>query len=230
MSSTVDVGDAVELTFTTAPGADVTVMVFDQNMVPDGDPATLAEDIPGSGRFVFSFVPSSSGIWTVQFTSAGTATNVERFYLRAISVTGPPPLATVGDVVEQYGTMSPAKESLTNTLLRAASSLVRSRFPTIDAQITAGLVDGSVVALGVTNMVLRVLRNPGGLKAETSGPFSRTYDTSAAAGLIVLTDSDASMFTPGSAASGAAQSIGSFRVSGGFIPPVRPSYPLPYRM
>ena len=53
----------------------------------------------------------------------------------------------------------------------------------LDADITAGLLDPELAALTVANMVLRVLRNPSGLRAETTGPFSRTYDTTAAAGL-----------------------------------------------
>ena len=45
-------------------------------------------------------------------------------------------------------------------------------------------------------MVLRVLRNPDGLRSETVGPFSTTYDTSVAAGLLAITADDLSGVTP----------------------------------
>jgi hypothetical protein len=57
-------------------------------------------------------------------------------------------------------------------------------------------VSADLVALAVTNMVLRVMRNPGGLRAETVGPFSRTYDTTYAAGLLVITGDDEALLNP----------------------------------
>jgi hypothetical protein len=45
-------------------------------------------------------------------------------------------------------------------------------------------------------MVLRVLRNPSGLRSETVGPFSRSYDTSVAAGLLVFTDDEEQLIAP----------------------------------
>lgn len=196
MSGVVDVGDAVELTFATTTGATVLVSWFDPdgNAVVDQDAVT--EDPAGSGSYPYTFLPTAAGVWTAQFTASGTATAVERYYVRATALTGPPPLAAVGDVVGQFGSLTPAQEGLTAWLLRAASKMVRARFPNIDAQLTAGLLDRDVVALAVTNMVLRVLRNPGGLRSETVGPFSRSWDTRVAAGLLVLTDDEAAMFTP----------------------------------
>jgi hypothetical protein len=99
-------------------------------------------------------------------------------------------------VVAQYGTMTTAEESLAGWLLRAASNMIRSRKPTIDQQIAAGLVSQDMAALAATNMVLRVLRNPSGLRSETIGPFSRSYDTSVAAGLLVFTDDDEQLLAP----------------------------------
>ncbi len=217
--TSVDVGDAVEVVYSGATGSTVLVTWIDPDLAPAFEDQPVAETPAGSGKFPVVLQPTRAGTWTARFDESGNDQQVERYYVRAGAVTGPPPLAVLGDVSEQYGTMTVAQQQLTNALLRKASKLVRSRFPRIDEQIAAGRVDADVAALGLTNMVLRVLRNPGGLRAETVGPFSRTYDTTAAAGLIVVADDDARYFTPGGTPAGGGAAIGSARLRPGMCPP-----------
>jgi hypothetical protein len=219
MSGVVDVGDAIELTFATATGATVLVSWFDPNMDAVIDQQAVAEEPAGSGSYPYTFLATDAGVWTAQFTASGTATAVERYYVRATALTGPAPLAAIGDVAGQYGTLTPAQESLTGWLLRAASQMVRARFPNIDAQLAAGTLDRDVVALAVTNMVLRVLRNPGGLRSETVGPFSRSWDTRVAAGLLVITDDEAAMFTPVITLPATVNPVGTVLLRPGLAPP-----------
>lgn len=216
--SSVDVGDAVELVFTTAAGATVEVTWLDPDETTVFSDQPVTETPTGSGRYPFTVLPARAGTWTALFTASGTATAVERLYIRASAVTGPPPLAVVGDVTDQYGPLTPAQEGLISALLRAASKLVRARFPRVDAHLTAGLLDPDVVALAITNMVLRVLRNPGGLRAETIGPFSRTYDTGDAAGLLTITAQEQAMLTPVTATT-AAVAVGTIMMRPGLAPP-----------
>lgn len=205
--ASMDVGDAVTVTFTTTPGATVVVSWIGPNGLTAIDRAAVVESPAASGKYPSTYVVNAPGVWQVLYTASGTATQVERFYVRANALTGPPPLATAGEVAEQFGALSPTQEALTATLLRGASKLVRSRFPRIDAQIAKGVLDPDVVALAVVGMVLRVLRNPQGLRSETVGPFSRAYDTSAAAGLLVITADDESMFKPNAARLSRARTI-----------------------
>lgn len=209
MSAVVDVGDALELTFSANTGATVVVSWInpDQTAVEDQVPVVEAPAL--SGKFPHTFLPDQPGVWTAEFRASGTATAVERYYVRATTVTGPAPLAAIGDVAAQYGSMTPAEESLAGWLLRTASNLVRSRRPNIDQQIADGYVSSEMAALAVTNMVLRVLRNPSGLRAETVGPFSRSYDTSVAAGLLVLSPDDEALLNPSAAPDTGA--LGQFR-------------------
>lgn len=197
MSTLIDVGDALELTFSTAPGADVIMSWLDRQQNPVIDGAAVAEAPPGSGKFPVSLVASSAGMWTALFTASGAAIAVEPYYVRAVAIPAQPPLASVGDVVSLYGTLSAAKEQQASALLRAASTLVRSRFP-VDAGIAAGRLAEDVVALGVSHMVIRVLRNPKGVRSETIGPFSRTFVD---AGLLVITAAEEAMFTAAPASS-----------------------------
>lgn len=199
MSAVVDVGDALELTFNTMPGATVTVSWLNPDQVAVIDTVPVTETPADSGQFPYTFLASSPSVWTAEFRAAGTTSAVERYYVRATAVAGPPPFAAVGDVAAQYGSMTTAEESLAGWLLRAASNMVRARQPSIDQQIAAGRVSQDLVALAVTNMVLRVMRNPSGLRSETVGPFSRAYDTSVAAGLLVFTDDEAQLISPAGA-------------------------------
>lgn len=196
MSAVIDVGDAIELTFTTVAGATVTVSWLDPDQTAVLDAVAVPETPADSGQFPKTFTVSAAGVWTAEFRASGTTSAVERYYVRATALAGPPPFAAVGDVTAQYGSMTAAEESLAGWLLRAASNMIRSRRPLIDQQISDGLVSQDMAALAVTNMVLRVMRNPGGLRSETVGPFSRSYDTTVAAGLLAITDGEWSLLEP----------------------------------
>jgi hypothetical protein len=223
MTTVADVGDAIELIFTTVPGATVTMSWLNPAQVPVLDGVNVPENPPVSGKFPYTFpLTAPDGVWTAQFAASGTTTVVERYYVRVMSLTGPPPFAAVGDVQAQLGTMTAAQQSLAAWLIRAASAMLRGRLPLIDQQIAAGLVSREMAALVVSNMVLRVMRNPNGLRAETTGPFSRTYDTTTAAGLLVLTDYDLATVTPAEVVPDglAALGIGTIRVTPGLMPTV----------
>lgn len=218
MSTVIDVGDAFELTFTTTAGADVVVTWID----PDGDTILEAQDVPEttSGSYPVTLTATEAGMWTAIFTASGTVTAVEPYYVRARVVTGLPPLAAVGDVSAQFGTLTAAQEGITAFLLRAASSMIRHAYPYVDAQLAAGRLDPDLVALAAANMVLRVLRNPNGLRGETVGPFSRTYDTTTAAGLLVISATEEGLLVPVVAASAATLTgVGTIRTRPGLAPP-----------
>lgn len=223
MTAVVDVGDAFELTFNSAPNATVTVNWLNPGGAPVIEDQAVDESTPGSGLYPVTLVTSSAGMWQALFTASGAVTAVESYYVRSREVTGPAPLAAIGDVTGQFGQLTAAQEGTTSFLLRAASAMVRHSFPNVDAQLLSGRLDPDVVAVAVANMVLRVLRNPNGLKAETVGPFSRTYDTGLAAGLLVITANEAGMLTPGPVASagGGIAGVGTIRVTPGLMPPRR---------
>jgi hypothetical protein len=221
MSSVVDVGDAFTLTFTSLPG----VVVYDDWLDPDLIPVIDQELVPavpaGSNTYPRTFTATRPGIWTARFLAAGAA---DDYHVRVVSSVGqPPPLAAVGDVVAQYGPLSDDEATLTRYLLRAASAMLRQQVPNLDAMARDGRLSPNVVALAPTNMTLRVLRNPDGLRAETTGPFSRTFDTSAAAGLLVVTPVDLANVTPGAAATPSSgwAPPSTIRVTPGMAPPPR---------
>lgn len=213
--SSVDVGDTVDITYNGATGSTVRVDWLDPDQQTVLADVAVTEQPTGSGKYPWAVMPAGPGTWTAVFRETVADVQIERFYVRAALPTGPAPLAVADDVREQFGTLTVAQQALTSALLRAASKLIRSRHPLIDQLIRDGALDPDVVALGVTNMILRVLRNPGGLRSETIGPFSRTYDTTSAAGLLVITDAEDAMFTPPATQEGAVLNVGTIRVRAG---------------
>lgn len=224
MAAVVDVGDAFELTFASVPNATVSLMWLDPGGVAVLEAQDIDESAPGSGLYQVTLVTTAAGMWQAIFTASGAVTAVESYYVRSRDVTGPAPLAAIGDVTGQFGQLTAAQEGTTSFLIRAASAMVRHAFPYVDLRLASGRLNPDLVALAVANMVLRVLRNPNGLKAETVGPFSRTYDTGLAAGLLVITATDAGMLTPAPVvvAAGGVGGIGTIRVRPGLMPPRRP--------
>lgn len=219
-----DVGDAIELTYTTAPGAAVTMSWI---YLPTG--VVLLEDVTvdetivdgsGTGQFPITLVGTLPGMYEAVFTSTGAATSVESYFERFDAVDGAlPPLATLGEYTELYGALSAARAATARALLKRASQLVRDTYPGIDTRIAAGTVPADSVGLAVLNMVARVMRNPNGLRSETTGPFSRAYDPDAASGMLQITESDGVLLIP-PAVSRAKGKIGTVRVTGGMVPPV----------
>jgi hypothetical protein len=216
-----DVGDAIEITFTGPTGATVTVTWIDPHGLHVLDTTAVPENPTGSGLYPLTVVGTTPGMWTALFTATGTVTAVQTFYQSFIDPTGPPPLATVGDYIDLFGPLPAARQTVVKALMRRASELVRDRYPGIDARITAGTVAANSAAMAVMNMAARVMRNPAGLRSETIGPISKSYDTDASSGWLTFTDADAALIDPTTTATttgGARSTVRTIRIGAGLAP------------
>lgn len=216
-----DVGDAIELTYTTAPNATV---VMSWIHTPTG--AILQQDAPvdervvngvHTGQYPITLVGSLPGVYEAIFTVSGPATARDSYFERFDPIGSIPPLATVGEYTDIYGSLSAARTATCRALLKRASQLVRDSYPGIDTRIAAGTVSGDSVGLAVLNMVVRVMRNPAGLRSETTGPFSRAYDPDAAGGMLSITDAETAMLIPPPSRTARGR-IGTARITGGMVP------------
>lgn len=218
-----DVGDAIELTYTTAPNATV---VMSWIHLPTGtverDSEPVAETVTGAGvhtgEYPITLIGTAAGMYEAVFTASGTATNTESYYERFDAVGGPPPLATLGEYTDLYGALSATRSATARALLKRASRLVRDTYPGIDERITAGTIAADSVGLAVINMTARVMRNPSGLRAETTGPFSRSYDPESASGMLQITDAETGLLAAAAVTRGARGKMGTARVTGGMVP------------
>jgi hypothetical protein len=219
-----DVGDAIELTYATAPSSTVTL---DWIHVPSGavllqDQAVseLLDGATHTGQYPVTLVGSLAGMFEARFTSSGAATNTESYFERFDAQGGPAPLATLGEYTDLYGSLSAARQATARALLKRASQLVRDTYPRLDERIAAGTIPADSAGLAVLNMVARVMRNPQGLRSESTGPFSRAYDPDAASGMLQISDADAGLLLPPVITGrGAKGRVGTVRVTGGMVPP-----------
>jgi hypothetical protein len=216
-----DVGDAIELTYTTAPGASVTMSwIYLPTAVTVLQDVTVDELVVNSvptGQFPITLVGTWPGMYEAVFTSTGTAVATESYFERFDAVDGLPPLATLGEYTDLYGALSAARAATARALLKRASQLIRDSYRGIDDRIAAGTVPADSVGLAVLNMTARVLRNPNGLRSETTGPFSRAYDPDAASGMLQITAAETGLLLPVSSG-GSKGKIGTVRVTGGMVP------------
>lgn len=221
-----DVGDAIELTYITAPGAAVVMswIYVPTGVVVQSDVVVAEKLVSGqpTGQYPITVIGTLPGTYEAVFEASGTATSRDSYFERFDPISSVAPLATVGEYTALYGSLNAARTATCRALLARASQLVRDSYPGIDARIAAGTVPGDSVGLAVMNMVARVMRNPDGLRSQTIGPISRAFDTDVATGMLTLTSDDNVLLMPPVGRTGARGKIGTARVTGGMVPS-RPS-------
>lgn len=195
MAST-SVGDAVQLTFEAIAGLDVAATV-----IPPAGPTwteTVPADTTNPAHYPYTIIPTSVGTWRVHFAASGQAVASETY---TISVTdeasGPPPYATSATVAAMWRDLSTAEAAQVDVLCAYASAIIRAKVPSVDARVAGGALSAQIPELVCAQMVLRVLRNPSGIAAETVGPYSVTYGSTGteASGRLTLTDEDIALLT-----------------------------------
>jgi hypothetical protein len=115
-------------------------------------------------------------------------------------------LATIDDVEQLWRALSDDELGRTEAMLRYASSIVRARFPGIDARIASCQLDSQLVADVVAGMVIRAGRNPSGVSQETIGPVSYSVNANVASGYLTLTPDDIALLAPAGSAGSASGS------------------------
>lgn len=107
------------------------------------------------------------------------------------------PYATVDDLRGRFeGTIPEALETVLVNKIAQAERIIRatlqreSGFASIDDAIAAGKTTPDDVEDVVCSMVLRTVRNAGGVTSQTAGPFSQTLDAAVASGKLWLTRED----------------------------------------
>ncbi|MCW2898487.1 MAG: hypothetical protein JWO67_752 [Streptosporangiaceae bacterium] len=83
--------------------------------------------------------------------------------------------ASVQDVANRWRPLTSAEAAVASYLVDDASTLIRARFPGIDAQVSGGSVDPEILRIVVSGMVKRALIAPeDGVtqESEGTGPFT----------------------------------------------------------
>ncbi len=196
MAST-NVGDAVALKFEAIAGISVTAEIIE----PDGtigSPVPVTADPAEPDTYPFTFIPDVTGVWRVRFKGSGAAVATETYTVTVTdTASGPAPFATAATIELVWRDLTPDEEARADTLCRFASQIIRTQVPGIDTRIAAGQLAADVAAFVCTQMVLRVMRNPSGVAAETVGPWSVTYGSTGtqATGALYLSDAEMALLT-----------------------------------
>lgn len=98
---------------------------------------------------------------------------------------------TVGDVRARFEEDIPAAdEPKLQQKLDDAEVYLAREVGDLANLLAGGKVTDAELRIVLCNMVIRVLRNPSGIRSETAGPFSRTLDANVSSGKLFLTRED----------------------------------------
>lgn len=192
-----NVGDAVGLVFQAVAGIAVTAEVILPSGVI-GDPVPVAADGSVPENYPFTFIPDHTGVWRVRFKGSGAAVATETYTVTVTdTASGPAPFATSATVETVWRDLTAEEQARADTLCRFASGIMRQAVPGLDARITGGKLPADLAAFVCTAMVLRVMRNPSGVAAETVGPWSVTYGSTGtqATGALYLSEAELALLT-----------------------------------
>lgn len=108
----------------------------------------------------------------------------------------------VSDVEARLGrTLNASESAQAEAWIDDLEALVLSRVPDLEERITNGSVSIGVVRSVFCTAIIRVLRNPEGLRQHTESiddySVTKTIDSSGSAGLLFLTDDEWSLLIPG---------------------------------
>ncbi len=125
--------------------------------------------------------------------------------------------ATVNEIIKLKGPLTDEQKTQVADLLARASAMLRGAVPDLQARLIAGEVDPVNASTAVINMVLRVMRNPEGLTAETVGPFRREWERDSSTQWLFVSDAELALVAvPQSKPRARASTI---RVRAGLAPP-----------
>ena len=115
--------------------------------------------------------------------------------------------ATFADVESRWRPLSTAEQTVATALLGDAWLLLKLADSTIETRLDAdpATLDDELVKMVLANMVLRVLRNPDGVRQESIQDYSVTHDAATASGMLTVTDAELDLLSgdPDAASSGA---------------------------
>lgn len=113
---------------------------------------------------------------------------------------------TVADLEARFRSLTADEQSVAQALLNDAWAILLVSKPNLDAQV-GDEVSTEVVTFVVASMVLRVLRNPNGVRQWSVDDYSETRDVSIASGGLYVSAEELALLSPAGTGSGAAFTI-----------------------
>jgi hypothetical protein len=123
---------------------------------------------------------------------------------------------TVADLEARFRSLTAEESTVAQALLDDAWAILLIQRPNLEADITAGDVPGEVVTFVVAQMVLRVLRNPDGIRQWSVDDASFTRDGSVSTGGLYASDYELGLLSPVAEGTGAAFTITPYNPGPGY--------------
>jgi hypothetical protein len=92
---------------------------------------------------------------------------------------------TASDVAARWRVLTSDEAAVATVKIADAIALLNSRFPTLDAAVPDTVPDEIIVPI-VVDMVLRVLKNPEGLRSENLGQYAYVRDNTLSSGALYV--------------------------------------------
>lgn len=195
-----ELGDIITLDFTVSVDDVLTdpttigLMVRD----PTGAITTPTPSHDSTGTYHADITPLLGGDYQYKWTTTGVgqAAQVGYFAVEDPWTFNPGPFATSDDIAARWRPLSTAEAAIADTLAGDASTLIRARFPGIDASAISGALDPNILTIITSNMVRRAMTAPAlGVTAqsETIGPYSTSQTFANPLGNVFLTAAEITM-------------------------------------
>lgn len=107
--------------------------------------------------------------------------------------------AVISDIEDRFRPLTPAEEVNATAHLEDAWQMLLSRLPNLEANMTAGTVTAANVIRVVSNMVIRILRNPEGKSEEQIDDYRYRRDALISSGALTVTADELADLTPAAA-------------------------------
>ncbi len=112
-------------------------------------------------------------------------------------------LTTLERVAAGWRPLTDAEAVVAATRIGAASRLLRRLVPSVDDRVDSGDLDADLVSDVVAEAVIRVMKNPDGIRQVSYDDYSETRDREVSAGLLQFLDSELALLQPADRPSGA---------------------------
>ena len=114
---------------------------------------------------------------------------------------------TVADLEARFRSLTADEQTVAQALLDDAWAILLTQKPNLDAQLAAEEIAPEIVTFVVSAMVLRVLRNPDGIRQWSVDDASFTRDSALSAGGLYVSPEELGLLAPAGSGSGAAFTI-----------------------
>lgn len=101
----------------------------------------------------------------------------------------------IADLEARFRPLTLAERENAQALLDDAWDILLAVVPDLEDRYNAGTVSIGLLVWAVTAMVLRVMRNPNGVRSWSVDDYSETRDNSLAAGALYVSDAEIALLT-----------------------------------